>query len=125
VARKPTDQVQLKFRVPERLRATIEKRAKKSGRSLSGEIVAMLETAARVGSFDRLEEATQAIAKSSEEYREGVQSILQWIEEQRRFRAAMTPEEKATVSSLTGAIMDRMAKSEESSRDADDEGDNK
>jgi Arc-like DNA binding domain len=124
VARKPTDQVQLKFRVPERLRATIEKRAKKSGRSLSGEIIAMLETAIRVGDYDRLEESIRAIGESGKEYRD----LFKMFEE--NWLIAKTPEEKAMVKSLRETIRKRMAKPEDSSRDAkplpgQDEGDNK
>jgi DNA-binding FrmR family transcriptional regulator len=42
-ARKPTDIVNLKLRFREELRRRLDKEAKKSGRSLNGEIVARLE----------------------------------------------------------------------------------
>jgi Arc-like DNA binding domain len=107
VARKPTDQVQLKFRVPDRLRATIEKRAKKSGRSLSGEIVAMLEMAIDVGDWNHIKTTITVVTEK----------LHEMLDEARRARAALTPEQRA--------IMDAARKRVSSEDGADDKGGNK
>jgi hypothetical protein len=66
MARKPTQIVQLKLRIRERQRAAIERRAKKSGRSLNGEIEAMLELALVVGDWHYIRQSMEALIQSME-----------------------------------------------------------
>jgi plasmid stability protein len=60
VARKPSDTVQLKLRFPEALRRRLEREAKRHGRSLNSEILAILEDAFRKS--DDVHQRAMAIA---------------------------------------------------------------
>jgi hypothetical protein len=60
MARKPTDTVQLKLRFPEALRRRLEREAKRHGRSLNSEILAILENAFRKS--DDVEQRARAFA---------------------------------------------------------------
>jgi hypothetical protein len=61
--RKPEELVQTKVRMPEQLRRSIEKRAKKSGRSFSAETVALLEEAMRSGGIEILTKGLEDISR--------------------------------------------------------------
>ena len=55
MARKPTDQVQLKLRFDERLRRHLEREAERNGRSMNAEIIARLERSMeRVGLLEEV-----------------------------------------------------------------------
>src|SRR5262249_27221651 len=51
--RKPTDIVQLKLRIPESLRQSVEKKAKEAGRTINGQLVKMIEAADDMGDIRR------------------------------------------------------------------------
>jgi hypothetical protein len=86
--RKPTQVVQLKLRIPESLRRSVEKKAKEAGRTLNGQLVKMIEAA------DELEDV-QAHRKKLERVVESLFGIVSRIEygveqptpEQKRLRA--------------------------------------
>jgi UDP-N-acetyl-D-mannosaminuronate dehydrogenase len=62
--RKPEELVATKVRMPEQLRRTVEQRAKKSGRSFSGEVVFMIGEAYRADESERrLTELKDAIER--------------------------------------------------------------
>jgi hypothetical protein len=62
MARKPTQIVQIKLRLPERLRREVEKLAKQSGRSLNGQLVFIIEDAIQFGALsERLDEVSQTL----------------------------------------------------------------
>ena len=62
MARKPSDTVQLKLRFPEALRRRLEREAKRHGRSLNSEILAILEGAFQQS--DDVESRAKAIAEA-------------------------------------------------------------
>jgi hypothetical protein len=68
--RKPTQIVQLKLRIQERLRREVEKRAKKSGRSLNAELVTLIEAAIAMGSFEDIAEKLREQIEQMERLRE-------------------------------------------------------
>jgi hypothetical protein len=65
MARKSTQIVQLKLRIPEYIRKLVAERAKKSGRSLNGELAFMLGEATAKQSFDEVIKAATADAASA------------------------------------------------------------
>jgi hypothetical protein len=80
VTRKPTQIVQIKLRLQERLRREVEKLAKKSGRSLNGELVALIELALETASQGRRWAALEeTISRSVAENAEGLAEIADLI----------------------------------------------
>jgi Arc-like DNA binding domain len=104
MARKPTQIVQLKLRIQEKLRREVEQRAKKSRRSLNSELVAMLETAIRIKDFDGFFAALEDTHKA----------LRNLVDDAAQMNAAATPEENAQLDAIRGTIRRRLPKEEES-----------
>jgi hypothetical protein len=77
--RKSTDIVQLKLRLPESLRRNIERNARKSGRSLNGELVHQLQKAYTETETDLLEKTAQAAADRAVD-----NALLRFAEEEQK-----------------------------------------
>ena len=74
VLRAPSDTVQLKVRMKERLRADIERAARKGGYSLNAEIVRRIEA-----SFDAESNGTQDDARETEVMTDGASNIPELV----------------------------------------------
>jgi hypothetical protein len=84
--RKPTDIVQLKLRLPEWLRRNIERNARKSGRSLNGELVHQLQKAYTQTENDLQKVAEAAAQKAADDVFERFAQVAderwaQWVKE--------------------------------------------
>ena len=100
MARKPTQLVQLKIRIQEQLRREVEKRAKKSGRTLTGEIAALLEVGLEAGDWKYLKDSLD----------ESSQRLSEQIEISRELQLPWTPEELEKIFARRRAGLERQAK---------------
>jgi hypothetical protein len=111
MARKPTQIVQLKLRIQEKLRREVEQRAKKSGRSLNGELVALIEEAITLlplydqikknddllsRAHDRIQALSQALEKIPDWLKaEAARDMVARLEELRRAEREAREEDKS------------------------------
>jgi len=81
LTRKPTQIVQIKLRLQERLRREVEKLAKKSGRSLNGELVALIELALEIanrgGRWAAFDETIEALSRSMAENTDRINRVAE------------------------------------------------